>query len=131
MTGITKVGQIAIAVSELEPAVVFYRDILGLTMLFDAPPSMAFFECGDTRLMITTLQGDERDHHSSVIYYQVSDIEAACTDLIAKGVKLDQEPSLAAKLNDHELWLAFLRDPDQNLIGIMTEKPLSQSSLNP
>ncbi|NNC99954.1 MAG: VOC family protein, partial [Gammaproteobacteria bacterium] len=78
---IEKIGQIAIAVSDLDRSVEFYRDILGLEFLFDAPPALAFFTCGGVRLMLTTLQGDERDHHTSAIYYQVADINAATTTL--------------------------------------------------
>ena len=73
--------------------------------------------------MLTTLQGDEKDHHTSVIYYKVDDIKAATSDLIDKGIEFEREPQLAAKMEEHELWIGFLRDPDENLVGIMAEIP--------
>lgn len=118
------IGQLAIAVSNLDRAKSFYQDKLGLTLLFDVPPNMAFFDCGGVRLMLTTLQGDPEDHHTSVIYYRVKDIHVSAHELKSKGVVLIQEPGLTATMPDHELWMAFLRDTDNNLIGLMSEMPL-------
>lgn len=124
-TNITSIGQIAIAISDLRIAIDFYQEKLGLTLLFEAPPGLAFFDCGGVRLMLTTLQGEASDHHTSVIYYKVNDINAAAKAIIQSGVEFVQEPQLAAKMPDHELWIGFIRDPDANLIGIMAEQPLS------
>ncbi|MCW3173224.1 VOC family protein [Shewanella subflava] len=121
---IEKVGQIAIAVTDINKSVAFYQDILGLSLLFEVPSGLAFFNCGDTRIMLTTLQGKSEDHKTSVIYYQVSDIHHATKHLKAKGVTFEREPQLAAKMTDHHLWIGFLRDPDNNLIGLMAELPL-------
>ncbi|KGJ96705.1 VOC family protein [Thalassotalea sp. ND16A] len=122
--GINSIGQIAIAVTDIKAALAFYQDTLGLTLLFEAPPGLAFFDCGGTRLMLTTLQGDEQDHRTSVIYYKVDDISATTTQLTAKGVVFEREPQFVATMPDHQLWMGFLRDPDQNLVGIMAELPL-------
>ena len=119
------IGQIAIAVADIARAVSFYRDTLGLTLLFEAPPGLAFFDCGGVRLMLTTLQGDESDHRTSVIYYKVNDIHEARAALSDKNVAFIQSPQLVAKMPDHELWMGFIRDPDLNLIGIMEELPLN------
>ena len=121
---ISSIGQIAIAISDLEKSVNFYKNTLQLELLFEVPPGLAFFNCGGTRLMLTTLQGEEKDHHTSVIYYKVEDIKAVTSDLIDKGIDFEREPQLAAKMEDHELWIGFLRDPDENLVGIMAEIPL-------
>ncbi len=118
------IGQIAIAVSDLGQAVPFYRDVLGLKLLFEAPPRLAFFDCGGVRLMITTQQGEAQDHHTSAIYYRVEDIQSAVAALKLRGVDLLREPGMTARMEDHELWMAFLRDPDANLIAIMAEVPL-------
>ena len=123
-TNIRSIGQIAIAVSDITKSTDFYRDVLGLKFLFDAPPSLSFFDCGGVRLMLTILQGNESDHKTSTIYYKVSDINASTKALKAKSVAFEQEPQLVAKMPDHELWMGFIRDPDQNLIGIMAELPL-------
>lgn len=123
-SNIQQVGQIAIAVSNIDKAVAFYRDILGLELLFEAPPGLAFFDCGGIRLMLTVLQGDPKDHHTSTIYYKVVDVRDAQEELEQKGVKFVQNAQLVATMPDHELWMGFIRDPDQNLIGIMAELPL-------
>ena len=125
---IDAIGQIAIAVSDIEKATAFYRDTLGLQHLFDAPPGLAFFDCGGIRIMLTIQNGADADHHSSVIYYKVADLAAATADLKDKQVSFDQEPQLVAKIPDHDLWMGFLRDPDQNLIGIMAELPSTTDS---
>ncbi len=123
--GIQSIGQIAIAVSDLNRSVNFYKKILGLKLLFEAPPGLAFFDCGGVRLMLTTQQGDERDHRTSVIYYKVADIRQATERIQNAGVDFVREPQLTAKMPDHELWMGFIRDPDENLVGIMAEIPLS------
>jgi len=87
------IGQIAIAVSDIRRSVAFYRDVLGLSLLFEAPPGLAFFNCGGVRLMLTIPQGEVRDHHTSVIYYKVADIHAAMEILAGRGVKLSIHPS--------------------------------------
>jgi methylmalonyl-CoA/ethylmalonyl-CoA epimerase len=121
--GIQSIGQIAIAVSSIEEATRFYRDVLGLNLLFEAPPGLSFFDCSGVRLMLTTKQGAEDDHKTSVIYYRVRDIDAAVKALKQKGVSFVREPQMTAKMDDHELWIGFLRDPDNTLIGIMAEIP--------
>lgn len=125
MSNIKQVGQIAIAVSDIDKAVEFYRDILDLELLFEAPPGLAFFDCGGIRLMLTVLQGDLKDHHTSTIYYKVIDVRDAQEELEFKGVKFIQDAKLVATMPDHELWMGFIRDPDQNLIGLMAELPLA------
>jgi len=110
---IEKVGQIAIALSDLETSVKFYRDTLGL----------AFFNCGGIRLMLTTPHGLEHDHKTSVVYYQVSDFQIATATLKQRGVTFEREPTFVAKMDKHNLWMGFLRDPDQNLVGVMAEIP--------
>ncbi len=118
---IHSIGQIAIAVSDIKASLSFYCDVLGLEILFEAPPNLAFLHCGDIRLMLTTLQGEPQDHHTSVIYYKVDHIQDFCSNLTSHDVTITREPELSVKMPDHDLWLAFIRDPDQNLIGIMSE----------
>lgn len=117
---IERIGQIAIPVRDVDRAVAFYRDTLGLPLLFQAPPGLAFFDCGGVRLMLDGADS-ERAGQSSVIYYLVSSLDDACSALSAKGVRLEAEPHLVAKLPDHELWMAFFRDPDANLLALMSE----------
>ena len=119
-TPVTSVGQISIRVHNIDRAVVFYRDALGLDFLFDAGP-LAFLMCGDVRLILTKPETDEFDHPSSTLYFRVDDIEAARAELVERGVPFDDEPHLIARMPDHELWMTFFRDPDRNLHGLMSE----------
>ena len=117
---IQKIGQIAIPVSNIETAVTFYRDVLGLKFLFQAPPGLGFFDCNGVRIM---LDGPAKDKagQSSVIYYLVEDIHSAFEVLSSKSVVFEGKPHLIAKMPDHELWMAFFRDPDKNLLALMSE----------
>lgn len=124
---ITHIGQIAIAITKLDASVKFYRDVLGLKLLFEVAPNMAFFQCGETRLMLTTLQGPKSDHQTSTIYYSVSNIAEVFASFEQASLSVERPPQLAAKMPDHELWIGFIRDPDSNLIGIMEEKPLTET----
>jgi len=120
--GLEKVGQIALNVHEIPRAIAFYRDTLGLKFLFEAP-RMAFFDCGGVRLMLSLPEKPEFDHPASVLYYKVRDIEASYGLLRERGVAFEGEPHLIARLPDHDLWMAFFRDPDRNLLALMCEKP--------
>ena len=118
--GLSRIGQIAVNVRDLDRAVAFYRDTLGLPFLF-AIPNAAFFECGGLRLMLAIAEAPEFDHAASIIYYLVDDIQAAGTALAAAGVKIESEPRLIARMPDHELWMCFFRDSEENMVAVMSE----------
>jgi predicted enzyme related to lactoylglutathione lyase len=120
--GLSALGQIAFTVSEVERATVFFRDQLGLPFLFTAPPGLAFFDCGGVRLMVTKPQGAGAVGANSILYFKVADIDAAYAALQARGVVFERPPALVARMPDHELWLASFRDPDGNILAIMSEK---------
>ncbi|MEZ4734858.1 MAG: VOC family protein [Caldilineaceae bacterium] len=56
---ISQIGQIAVPIQDLDRAVAFYRDTLGMPFLFQAPPDLAFFQCGEVRLMLSRPEGAE------------------------------------------------------------------------
>lgn len=114
------IGQIAVPVSDVERAIAFYRDTLGMRFLFQAPPGLGFFDCGGVRLMLDGPAGAQAAT-GSVIYYRVPDLDAAFEALSARGVVFEAKPHVVAKLPDHELWMAFFRDPDANLLALMSE----------
>jgi methylmalonyl-CoA/ethylmalonyl-CoA epimerase len=116
------IGQIAITVSDLERAVAFYRDTLGLKHLFSAPPGLAFFAAGKVRLMLSRPEQPDSERFSSSLYFTVPDIQIARDTLASRGVTFEAEPHRIAKMPDHELWMAFFRDADRNLLGLMCEK---------
>ena len=116
------IGQIALAVPDVAAAVRFYRDDLGLRLLFEAPPGLAFFDCGGIRLMLSAPEnGQAAAPSTGAIYFRVADIRAAHAALSARGVKFEDEPHLIARMPDHELWMCFVRDPGGNLLGLMAE----------
>ena len=119
--GISQIGQIAVIVHDLDRAVAFYRDVLGLRLLFQVPPKMAFFDCGGVRLMLSLPEEAEFDHPGSVLYYKVDDIQRAWAALRAGGADLREEPHLLAKMPDHDLWMAFFRDTEGNTLALMSE----------
>ena len=115
-----RIGQIHINIRDLERAVAFYRDTLGMKFLFQAP-NMAFFDCGGVRLMLSPPEGEQFDHKASILYYQVPDIQAAVTELKARGVAFESEPRLIARMPDHDLWMVFFRDSEGNPLELMSE----------
>ena len=117
--GLTKIGQIAVPVTDIEAAIAFYRDKLGMKFLFKAPPGLGFFDCAGVRLMLDALA--EKNTGCSVIYYLVEDIHASFRTLSEKGITFESDPHLIAKMPDHELWMAFFRDVDRNLLAMMSE----------
>ncbi len=116
---LSSIGQIAITVRNLARAVDFYRDVLGLTFLFEAG-QMAFFDCGGTRLMLSPSEQVDSTY-SSILYYRTEDIQAAAEQLSNSQVEFEAPPRLIAKMPDHELWMAFFRDSEGNLLGLMSE----------
>lgn len=121
-TPITGIGQIAITVSDVDAALSFYRDILGLPFLFRPAPNLAFLDSGGVRLMLSTPQGAGAVGGNSILYFRVDDIGKAFAELLDRGAMGEREPQATAELSDHTLWLAFLRDPDGNLVGLMEER---------
>lgn len=112
-------AQIAVTVSDLEAARVFYRDGLGLQHLFDAG-TMAFFDCGGVRLLVET--GEAKPGGGTLVYFRVAHAEGAVTALKARGVEIVQEAHRVAEWANRELWLAFVKDPAGNVLGLMEER---------
>lgn len=111
--GLSTIGQIALTVRNAAQATEFYRDKLGVPLLFQAS-KMAFFDCGGVRLMLAEA--------APVVYFKVDDIEAAVETLESRGVTFDREPHLVAKMPDHDLWMALFRDPDGNTLALTCAK---------
>ena len=124
--GVTRIGQIAFTVADLPGAVAFYRDVLGLRFLFEAPPNLAFFDCGGTRLMLTPPEREGAhagQQFNSILYYTVADIQAAASALTGRGVQFEQPPHVVARLDKADLWMAFFKDADGHMLAIMSEVP--------
>ncbi|HXD19946.1 MAG TPA: VOC family protein [Vicinamibacterales bacterium] len=115
-----RIHQVSIRISDIERAVRFYRDTLGLKLLFQAPPQLAFFDCGGVRLMLSPAE-PEFDHQGSVLYFAVDDIKAAHAALAAAGVTFRTAPHMVAKLPDREVWLTDFLDSEGNVLAMMSE----------
>jgi methylmalonyl-CoA/ethylmalonyl-CoA epimerase len=120
-----QIAQVALTVTNLAEAKAFYQDVLGMQFLFQAG-AMAFFQCGGVRLMIGASESESESGKpfnpaSTVVYFRIAEIESACAALKSQGVAFIQEPHLVARMKSHDLWLAFLKDPSGNPIGLMSE----------
>src|SRR5689334_14322843 len=127
--GINGIGQISIITHDLHRATAFYRDVLGLPLLFTAG-NMAFFDCGGVRLMLGPASAPELDHPSSILYFRVPDIEAAHRRLVEMGVKIEAPPRLIAPMQTYDLWMVGFRDSEGNIMQLMSEVPRAQSFLH-
>ncbi len=114
-----KIGQIAITVDDVARAKDFYQNTLGMKFLFDAG-NLAFFQCGDVRLMISTSEKPE-PRGGTILYFKVEDIQETFALLKEKNVEIVQAPHLIAKMPDHDLWMGFLKDTEGNTLGVMCE----------
>ena len=113
--------QIAIPIRELERAKRFYGGTLGLPHLFDEPPGLSFFQCGETRLMLSLPENAEQAK-ASILYYGVPDARAAVATLAAEGVVLTEEARCIARVGEKDIWLAIAEDGEGNLLGLMSEE---------
>jgi methylmalonyl-CoA/ethylmalonyl-CoA epimerase len=118
--GLSRLGQIALNAHDLDRAVAFYCDRLGLPFLFRAP-NLAFFDCAGVRLMLALPERPELDHPSSILYFSVDDLDAAYEALTQRGVTFTDRPHLISHMPDHELWMAFFVDTEGNTLGLMSE----------
>jgi methylmalonyl-CoA/ethylmalonyl-CoA epimerase len=120
--GIQNIGQISIIVKDLQRATAFYRDVLGLPLLF-AVPNLAFFDCGGVRLMLGLAETPEFDHLSSILYFRVPDLNASYQRLVELGAKIFAPPRLIAPMATYDLWMAAFYDSEDNIHQLMSEVP--------
>ncbi|MEH7273557.1 VOC family protein [Neobacillus vireti] len=117
---IQKIGQIGVPVKDLERAIQFYKEKLGLPLLFTAG-NLAFFESNGTRLLLSLPENEEFAKASSILYFQVEDIYASYEELSSKEVTFIDEPHLIAKMGQTETWMAFFKDDEGNTHALMSE----------
>jgi methylmalonyl-CoA/ethylmalonyl-CoA epimerase len=112
-------GQVAYRAQDIDRAVRFYRDVLGMPFLFQAPPGLAFFRCGTVTLMLSRVESPEFDHPGSVLYFRVPDLEAAHRGLLERGVAFDGPPHAVHREAGRELRMAFFKDSEGNTLALM------------
>jgi predicted enzyme related to lactoylglutathione lyase len=118
---LSQIGQVAMNAHDIERAVTFYRDKLGMKHLFSVPPKMAFFDCDGIMLMLSLPEKPEFDHPGSILYFNVEDIEQAAETLIARGVQFEDKPTFVANMGAYDLWMGFFRDSENNLLAIRSQ----------
>ncbi|MEH6892529.1 VOC family protein [Bacillus sp. JJ864] len=119
-TMIQKIGQIGVPVKDLDRAIHFYKDKLGLSLLFNTD-SMAFFECNGLRLFLSLLEKEKFVQSSSVIYFQVENIKETYKDLLSKETIFSDEPHIVVKIGQIETWMTFFKDTEGNTHALMSE----------
>jgi len=117
------VGQIAVYVKDLPAAVAFYRDRLGLPLLFEVA-GMAFFDVAGVRLMLTQPNATDPETRASILYFRVKDINATWQELMQAGTVAKEAPQQVHVANGSALWLAFFEDPSGNVMALMEERKL-------
>ena len=121
MLALGEVAQVAVTITNIDASTNFYRDTLGLNHMFTAG-NMAFFDCGNLRLLLGLAEDGKQATGGSVLYFRVSDIEAAHNALVANEVQIERPPTATHRTEEYELWLAFFRDPDGNLLALFEER---------
>jgi methylmalonyl-CoA/ethylmalonyl-CoA epimerase len=122
---LARIEQIAMPVRDLARATAFYRDRLGMKLLFDVPPHLAFFDCDGVRLALSISSDPMYDPPGSIVYYRVADIEASHVELEKRSVEFLQGPHKVAELGDVEIWMAFFEDTEGNTLALTSEKPVT------
>ena len=118
------ISQAALTVDDLDRAVAFYRDTLGLKILFRVP-NMAFFECGSMRILLgARAVAGSAPPAGAILYFRVDDIEGAFKTLTGRGVKFQEPPHIVARMANRETWLAAFRDSEGTLFHLISEKPI-------
>jgi methylmalonyl-CoA/ethylmalonyl-CoA epimerase len=117
------VGQLLIPVEDLDRAIAFYRDTLGLRFLFSAPPQMSFFQAGNVRLLVGVPESGRKEARASTIYFRVADIHAVHETLVQRGVTFDVPPHVVHRTPTTELWLSEFHDLDGYPLALMGETP--------
>lgn len=120
MSLIQQIKQIYIPVQELDRAVRFYRDVLELPLLFQAG-TLAFFDCGGVRLMLSFPENEDFAKASPILYLSVASIDDAFVQLKNVGVTFIDEPHCVAKMGTTETWMSFFKDSEDNVLALLSE----------
>jgi methylmalonyl-CoA/ethylmalonyl-CoA epimerase len=124
---LSRIEQVAIPVRDLARATAFYRELLGMKLLFEVPPQLAFFDCDGVRLALSIASDPMYEPPGSIVYYRVADIDAAHAELERRGVEFLRGPHLVARLDAIEVWMAFFEDTEGNTLAITSERPVART----
>jgi methylmalonyl-CoA/ethylmalonyl-CoA epimerase len=124
---LSRIEQVAIPVRDLARATAFYRELLGMKLLFEVPPQLAFFDCDGVRLALSIASDPMYEPPGSIVYYRVADIDIAHAELERRGVEFLRGPHLVARLDAIEVWMAFFEDTEGNTLAITSERPVART----
>jgi len=124
---LSRIEQVAIPVRDLARATAFYRELLGMKLLFEVPPQLAFFDCDGVRLALSIASDPMYEPPGSIVYYRVADIDMAHAELERLGVEFLRGPHLVARLDAIEVWMAFFEDTEGNTLAITSERPVART----
>jgi predicted enzyme related to lactoylglutathione lyase len=120
---LTKVGQIAVRVKDINRAAAFYGDKLGMKLLLKQS-NLAVLDCGGLSIFLTLPENEAEGVHNSIIYFDVEDIQKTAQSLTEQGVLISEKPNKVGKLGALEVWIAIFRDSEENLMGLRSMVPV-------
>jgi extradiol dioxygenase family protein len=115
---LSKLAQIALSSRDVPKATAFYRDVLGLKLMFEVS-GMAFFDAGGTRLMIGPAHHQGALQNNTYVYFDAGDWYATEDALMKRGLKFEQDAEVVQRAEGKEHALRFFKDPDGNALAIM------------
>ena len=120
--GLNQIRQLTVVVKDLKKAAQFYRDILGVKLLFETP-AFAFFDCSGIRIMLAMPEHPEDALMASIIYFYVPDIIKASEILAKRGVQFVGTPHVVGTMKDIDVWMVHFKDIDNHLMALTSEVP--------
>jgi catechol 2,3-dioxygenase-like lactoylglutathione lyase family enzyme len=119
-------AQVHVSVRDIEVSVAFYRDVLGVPLLFQVPGQpMAFFDLGSGVRLYLGVPESAEFRTKTLLYYRVADIDAERKRLVDLGVEFSDEPHVVHRDAVHELWMTATKDPDGHHV-ILSEERVTQ-----
>lgn len=115
---ISGIAQIALASADPIALVAFYRDTLGIPVLFEAG-GMTFFQTGATRLMIGHAQPGQAIGGDTVIYFEPRDWSAAEAKLEEAGIAFTHAAQVVQQAPGRELALRAFKDPEGHTLALL------------
>lgn len=122
LLNISQIGQIAFPVSDIEQSERFYGTMLGFRKLYRFG-DLTFFDCAGVRLLLEKAHDPANITPRGCTYFRCADIGLAMAELQRRGLAFSSAPHLIAKMDDHDLWMVFFKDPDGHQLALMQEAP--------
>lgn len=122
LLNLNQIGQIALPVSDVDRSEAFYETVIGLRKLYRFG-DLSFFDCAGVRLLLEKTHDGSRPRNAGCLYFRCADIALAVAELGRRGLVFTHAPHLIARMDDHDLWMAFFEDPDGHTLAVMQEAP--------